>query len=127
MGAILVAVCRMHDHAGRFVNNNDVLVLMDDTQRNLLGDGQLVGPPRGRQRDTDLFTLTEGVVIRPLYAIDVQTPVRVGLLDLIAGERGDLARAEYVESSAHVVGTDREYLNRSVARTWNLRRLRRFR
>jgi hypothetical protein len=94
---------RMDDQAGRLVDGDHVLVLVDDRQRDRLGDQLEID----RRRDLDVDPIAGAHAVAGLghdVAADRDVAVVEEPLDLRAGQRGVVARDERVEPGAGIGG-----------------------
>ena len=90
------ARCRMHDHAARLVDDDDVAVLVEDGERDILRqdlDGLCL-----RQMEDDFLPCLQLVVGLAHTTADECLPLCDDLLDMGARERGLHAREEAVET-----------------------------
>ena len=101
---VRVARAGMYDHTRRLVDDEHVVVLVDDRQRERLG-AELVG---GARRDLDLDTLAALQPMSPLAydAIDPDVPLLDELLQTGARDIGDARGEPTIEPLARRTGVD---------------------
>ena len=100
--AVRVAGGRMHDHARRLVDDDEIRVVVDDVE------GQRLGPRRRRRRRRHVHPHhvagVDGGSRARRRAVEQDVPLSDQLLDLRPGAASQLRSQELVESQAGVVG-----------------------
>ena len=108
---LVVAVSGMNDQAGRFVNHQQVVVFIDDVQRNVFGfdlhAAALVGHHKGDHiARPDLVVGLDDAVVHPhVFGLD-------GQLDAVAGSVGEVLGQKLVHAQRRLpaVGLQPEML-----------------
>jgi hypothetical protein len=99
-GAVLVARCRVHDYAGRLVDDQEPVVLVDDGERDVLGDE----PRLAGRRFVDLDALAGPhlVVLGARDAVDARPALGEQVLRLRPRDAG-VAGERHVEALARLL------------------------
>src|SRR5262249_48099876 len=91
-------------HVGRLVDDGEVLVLVEHLERDVLGDGQVVGGRR--QLDADFVFAADAVAGLDRLAVDEDVAGLDGLLKQGAGKVGELNGEVGVEPAARGFAPD---------------------
>ena len=114
-GAVLVARRRVHDDAGRLVDDEEPVVLVDDGERDLLGDElRLAGR---RLVDLDALAGTHLVVLGARDAVDARPALGEQALRLRAREAG-VAGERHVEALARLLRPNDEGARHGGLNRW---------
>ena len=73
-----VSDCRMHDHAARFIHHNDILILIDDIERNIFGCK--VNLTQLRHNDSKNLSASELVILFDRFSISIYRLLREQIL-----------------------------------------------
>ena len=105
-GAICIARCGVDDHAVGFVDNREVSVLVEDRERDVLGEG--FGRGIGRDFDGDFRPFGNGRLGFGCFAVEADVARFYERLETGAGELGEMGGQDVVEPLAGIGGRSGE-------------------